>query len=58
MILKIGTIEAEIIVDALVDRVAKLESAMDGLKEFHLNGSFLFAEIEAHNNLVKLIKER
>jgi len=57
MILKISTIEAEIIVDALIERAQKLETILNDLKGYHMNVSSFYYEIEAHNELVKMIKE-
>lgn len=58
MILKISTIEAEIIVDALIERIKKLKAMLNDKSKIHNidTGSFYY-EIECHNNLVKLMKE-
>ena len=55
---ELTSIERGVISDALVDRIKNLESIATDLKNFHLNGSFIFHEIECHNDIVKLMKER
>lgn len=57
MILKISSIEAGIITDALIERVKKLEGTLNDLKAYHFNTNSFFYEIEAHNDIVKRIKE-
>lgn len=53
----LGTIEKEMIVDSLTDRIKSLEKILNDMQSFHMNVNSFYSEIEAHNNLAKLIRE-
>lgn len=53
----LGTIEKEMIVDALNERERSLEHILNNLNSYHMNVNSFYSEIEAHNDLVKLIRE-
>ena len=56
---ELTSIEKETIVDALMERKQRLETILSDLKKFHdVNTNSFWYEIECHNNLVKLMKER